>query len=46
MAIPAVLAIELRALLTTQHRHAYRVFDRPERGVFAEMMSLAGQKLS
>lgn len=27
-AIPAALAIEFGALLTTQHQHAYRIFDR------------------
>jgi hypothetical protein len=34
MAIPAVLAIELGALLTMQHRHTYKLYDRSHSGAF------------
>jgi hypothetical protein len=34
MAIPAVFAIEFGALLTTQHRHTYRLYDRSQSGTF------------
>jgi hypothetical protein len=34
MAIPAVLAIELGALLTMQHRHTYKLYDRSRSGAF------------
>jgi len=42
MAVPAVLAVEFGALLTTQHRHAYRLRDRSEDGRFVEMLDLNG----
>jgi hypothetical protein len=35
MGIPAVLVVELGALLSTQHRRAYRVFDRTSDGLQA-----------
>jgi hypothetical protein len=34
MAIPAALAIEFGALLTTQHRHTYHIYDRSHTGEF------------
>ena len=39
-AIPAVLAIEFGALLTTQHQHAYAIFDRDQQGQFALALTL------
>lgn len=41
MAIPAALAIEFGALLTTQHRHTYEVFDRSQHGSFEHMLTLS-----
>jgi len=38
--VPAALAIEFGALLSTQHAHRYIVFDRDESGRFAPMMEL------
>lgn len=34
MAVPAVIAVEFGALLTMQHRHEYRVYDRGSSGAF------------
>lgn len=47
-AIPAALAIEFGALLTTQHRHRYVIYDRDDTGVFVpvlELPSLSAEKL-
>lgn len=40
MAIPAALAIEFGALLTLQHRHGYRIYDRSETGAFEATLTL------
>ena len=34
MAVQAALAIEIGALLTMQHRHEYKVYDRGSSGAF------------
>ncbi|MNO05239.1 hypothetical protein D3C81_2265510 [compost metagenome] len=39
-AIPAALAIEFGALLTTQHRHPYIIYDRGEKNDFVFALSL------
>jgi hypothetical protein len=39
-AIPAALAIEFGALLTTHFRHPYIVYDRDENNAFAQAVSL------
>ena len=39
-AIPAALAIEFGALLTTQHRHPYTIYDRDERNDFIPTLAL------
>lgn len=39
-AIPAALAIEFGALLSTQHAHAYRIYDRDAGNRFIPMMDL------
>lgn len=38
--VPAALAIEFGALLSTQHAHRYIVYDRDDTGRFAPMMEL------
>lgn len=38
--IPAAIAIELGALLTTQHRHPYIVYDRNEQNDFVPVLTL------
>jgi hypothetical protein len=40
MAIPAALAVEFGALLTTQHRHAYTLYDRSQSGLFEIALEL------
>lgn len=39
-AIPAALAIEFGALLTTQHRHPYTIYDRDEHNNFVPALAL------
>lgn len=39
-AIPAAIAVEMGALLTTQHRHPYIIYDRNERNSFVPVMTL------
>lgn len=40
LVVPAALAIEFGALLSTQHAHRYIVYDRDESGRFVPMMEL------
>lgn len=43
-AIPAALAIELGALLSTQHAHTYRIYDRDAGNRFTPMMDLGPRR--
>jgi 5-methylcytosine-specific restriction endonuclease McrA len=43
-AIPAALAIEFGALLSTQHAHTYRIYDRDAGNRFVPMMDLGPRR--
>ena len=43
-AIPAALAIEFGALLSTQHAHTYRIYDRDAGNRFARVMDLGPRR--
>lgn len=44
-AVPAALAIEFGALLTTQHRHPYIVYDRDQNGAFVPAVGLPNPEI-
>jgi hypothetical protein len=43
-AVPAAIAIEFGALLSTQHAHPYRIYDRGDGNRFVPMMDLGPRR--